>query len=210
MYQSLCGTFHFSEENICPMNPLFTSAHQADLVGAFEKMPPNSYFVCEDGGIPDETCTYHVTVVRTDDTLFLYNSNGIITYQPNNVLRNMVPNEEDWKQLFIKLGNRLEISHYDYLELIIESFWKQVFDKSLNDMWCGGIITSHGDKGYSYRHKWEENGVPFKRGMMIFLLSYTKLLGDRPKHESCEWVIEEYPKYIPFFEVAEKEAGVAA
>lgn len=96
------------------------------------------------------------------------------------------------------------LNHYDYLDCVIEDFWKLVFNKSLNDTWNAGIITAHGDKGSGYESDWLEAGIPFNRGMLLYLLTYTNELGDTPKNKSCQWVIDNYLKYLPMIELAEK------
>lgn len=73
-------------------------------------------------------------------------------------------------------------------------FWQQVFGESLNESGCGGIIDAHGDKCYQYADKWEDASIPFPHGVAMYMLTYTKLM-DRPKHESGEWVIKNYPTY---------------
>lgn len=117
--------------------------------------------------------------------------------------------EELMHDVFIDIGaDNFKLSHYDYLELVLNNFWKHVFGKSLRDTWNAGIIGAHGDKGYGYKRNWEKAGVPFNHGMLLFLLTYTSELGDTPKHESCQWVINNYQKYLPMILKAEKEAFV--
>ena len=95
--------------------------------------------------------------------------------------------------------------HYDYLDRILGDFWKLVFNKTLEETWNSGIIAAHGDKGRGYKKIWEEAGISFNRGMMLYLLTYTEVLGDTPKHESKEWVINNYLKYLPLIEEAERK-----
>lgn len=116
--------------------------------------------------------------------------------------------EEDLglEYLNIKQSKTLNFSsHYDYLQVMLEPFWKLVFDKTPSEMWCGGIVSAHGDKCYSYRSDWEKAGISFQHGALLYLLTYTKELGDRPKHESMEWVTENYPKYLDQIHQAEKQ-----
>lgn len=94
-----------------------------------------------------------------------------------------------------------ELNQYEFLELYLDEFWKLVFDKSLDESWNGGIIGAHGDKGYGYRSSWEEAGIPFNEGMMVYLLTYTSKM-DEEKHNSREWVIKHYPTYKPLIDKA--------
>lgn len=87
------------------------------------------------------------------------------------------------------------MSHYKWLEANLNDFWLRVFGKNLEDTMCAGIIGAHGDKAYCYRRDWEHEGIHFYHGVALFLLTYTKEIGDTPKHESCQWVIDNYAKY---------------
>lgn len=86
------------------------------------------------------------------------------------------------------------MSHYDFLDEHLDTFWQKATGKTLNDSMCGGIITAHGDKAYGYRYDWEKVGIHFYHGVMLYLLTYTDLM-DRPMHESKQWVIDQYPTY---------------
>lgn len=92
---------------------------------------------------------------------------------------------------------------YEYLNRILTPFWKEVFGKTPSEMWCGGIVTSHGDKFRGYTRQWEEHGINDNRGGLLFLLTYTKEFGDNEKHNSDQWVIDNYQKYLPMIEKAE-------
>jgi hypothetical protein len=94
-------------------------------------------------------------------------------------------------------------NHYDYLERMLEYFWLEVFKKTPSEMWCAGIVTAHGDKCSGYKNLWEKNGINFNRGSLLFLLSYTKEFGDNEKSQSDQWVVDNYPKYLPAIEKAE-------
>lgn len=86
------------------------------------------------------------------------------------------------------------MSHYDFLDEHLDAFWKQATGKTLAESNAAGIVSAHGDKGYGYKKKWEKAGIHFYHGMMLYLLTYTDLM-DRPKHESGDWVIDQYPTY---------------
>ena len=87
-------------------------------------------------------------------------------------------------------------SHYDYLNIMLEPFWLEVFGKTASEMWCGGIVSAHGDKCSTYNHTWKMKGINKYRGALIFLLAYTK----ECKEDKCrvdQWVIDNYEKYLP-------------
>lgn len=212
-YAQLCRDFKFNREKLLEIKPLFTSYPRAVIRDSyFQQMKPGTFFVCEGGGLP-EGSTYWITVVRTEKRMYLFHSE-VAEYveidgerYESRFTKN--PKEEFWKEMFLAIGpHNFDLSHYDYLELVIDEFWKLVFGKSTSEMWCGGIIGAHGDKAYDYKCQWKEANIPFGRGVLLFLLTYTKELGDTPKHESDEWVIQNYQKYLPHIETAEKLAGL--
>ncbi len=207
-YQTMSSMYHFDVKKL-EQNEHIKQPYSKEMGNQlFRSMKPFSWLIIEGGGIP-ATCPYWLTVVKTEKMLYVYNSEVMVRITADSITQKEDPDESDWKELFLAIGSdKLIINHYEYLELVIDSFWKQVFDKTREEMWCSGIITSHGDKCYGYEHEWKEHGIPFKHGVLIFLLSYTKELGDRPKHETCAWVIEKYQHYLPFIKEAEKLAGL--
>lgn len=98
----------------------------------------------------------------------------------------------------------LNVSHYKYLDAVIESFWVKVFGKTPSEMFCGGIVSAHGDKCYDYKFSMPKRNIPFNRSALLFLLTYTKLM-DREKNLSEEWVVENYNKYVTLIIEAEQE-----
>lgn len=94
-------------------------------------------------------------------------------------------------------------NHYDYLDLVIDNFSKLVFGEKHEFIMNSSMISAHGDKGYGYKHIWTISDIPFERGMLLYLLTYTKEL-DTDKSKSCQWVIDNYPKYLPMIEEAER------
>jgi len=39
------------------------------------------------------------------------------------------------------------MNHYQWLDENLNDFWLKVFNKSLDETGCAGIISTHGDKG---------------------------------------------------------------
>lgn len=62
---------------------------------------------------------------------------------------------------------------------------------------CAGMISAHGDKVDQYRNQWEMNCLNFNKAQIIYFLTFTKLLGDTPKHQSMQWVVDNYIRYAP-------------
>ncbi len=88
-----------------------------------------------------------------------------------------------------------KVNHYKWLEKHLETFWLNVFNKTPSESGFGGVISAHGDKAYGYRRIWKKAGIPFPHGVAIFFLTYTDLLGDTPKSDSAQWVVDNYDKY---------------
>ena len=66
------------------------------------------------------------------------------------------------------------MNHYKYLDRYFFDFLRKL-GKSENEIDCNaGIISAHGDKCYSYRDLWEKAGIPFEKGVAIYLLTYIK------------------------------------
>lgn len=94
--------------------------------------------------------------------------------------------------------NKRRWSHYDWLNEHFEEFLE-----ALGGDWrtCGGIISAHGDKCYSYRDIWYAAGIPFSHGVAIYLLSYIapwyKEVRDTDNGwvDPFQWVIDSYPKF---------------
>lgn len=107
-------------------------------------------------------------------------------------------------QVEIEEMGLLNVSHFKYLDAVIESFWVKVFGKTPSEMFCGGIVSSHGDKCYDYKRSMPKRDIPFNRSALLFLLTYTSLM-DREKQFSEEWVVENYNKYVPLIVEAEQE-----
>jgi hypothetical protein len=67
-------------------------------------------------------------------------------------------------------------SHYDYLKEVLPDFFDKLAAETKTDSlkWehNRGIISAHGDKCYPMRPDWEAAGLPFEKGVAIYLLTY--------------------------------------
>lgn len=78
------------------------------------------------------------------------------------------------------------MSHYNWLDANLKQFFANVgIDMERGN---GGIISAHGDKGYSYQSQWEAAGIPFPHGMAIFLLSYIPPFANEVRETANGWV----------------------
>lgn len=110
---------------------------------------------------------------------------------------------DDLSVLHVKQTGRFDFSnHYAYLNMLLNPFWQEVFGKTASEMFCGGMPSAHGDKAYGYKDAWRKAGIPFRHGVLLFLLTYTKVM-DEEKHKSEQWVIDHYQEYLPRILAAE-------
>lgn len=78
-------------------------------------------------------------------------------------------NEEIKINHYAWLKKQLKRNHYRWLEKHLPQFFEDIGLSWKNNQ---GIISAHGDKGYTYRDLWEKNNIPFNHGIAIYLLSY--------------------------------------
>ena len=91
-------------------------------------------------------------------------------------------------------------SHYHWLEENLPVFLERL-NIDFNSI-CPGIISAHGDKGYSYRNVWNKHGIPFEHGMAIYLLSYLSPFSETVRDTKTGWV-------VPCLWVLEKHSELA-
>lgn len=95
------------------------------------------------------------------------------------------------------------MNHYQWLDKHLDQFWYKVFGKTLDEMYCAGIVAAHGDKCYGYKSTWEDAGIPFAHGVAIFFLSYVEpYVSETGNTENGfvpvdQWVIDNYERFAP-------------
>lgn len=98
-----------------------------------------------------------------------------------------------------------ESNHYSYLERYLPRFLNTVAEVFGAET-CAwrhnrNIISSHGDKCFQYRRKWERMGISFVHGSALYLLThcYPFCLECRSTPEGWvspeDWVIDNYWKF---------------
>lgn len=81
----------------------------------------------------------------------------------------------------------------NYMIANTDQFIKDVFkDEPRYAEACMGMVSAHGDKVDQYMGYWRRAGLLTTKAQIIYFLTYTKLLGDTPKHESAKWVVDNY------------------
>lgn len=144
----------------------------------------------------------------TGDTLYTAETETTENFQWENQYRIPKPDMDNQMQALIAhkrvrtiaadLADPIHLTgyenHYDYLDKVLPVFWVKCFGKTLEQSGCDGIAVAHGDKGYQYREQWDQSGVPFFRGMLLYMLTYTNLM-THEKHHSRWAVVEFYHKY---------------
>jgi len=76
-------------------------------------------------------------------------------------------------------------THYEYL---IKNFPIFLIALGINPAQYMGMIVSHGDKVDSFKRKFEESGIHFYHGVVIYLLSYIKPYSDECRQTKNGWV----------------------
>jgi len=90
------------------------------------------------------------------------------------------------------------MNHYHWLDKNINIFFNSVLGNTVD---YTGMISSHGDKCYSYQKRWEEAGIPFPHGVAIYLLGRTPPFDKETGMDKClyvgadKWVIENYSRF---------------
>lgn len=92
------------------------------------------------------------------------------------------------------------MNHYKWLEKNLPTIFER-----LDLVYPPGIIVSHGDKAYSFRHQWEDAGIHFYHGVAIYLLSYVHPFNKEVRETAngwvdvCQWVINNKDRFVPLF-----------
>lgn len=77
----------------------------------------------------------------------------------------------------------LSISHYNYIQL----YGKQLSsDLGVADI--TEILVAHGDKAYTRKEEWEVIGLPFPKGVMMYLLTKQRPYADLVRSTPGGWV----------------------
>lgn len=92
-------------------------------------------------------------------------------------------------------------NHYDWLEKHLPTF----LDSVGKGDWISarGLISAHADKCYSYRSRWEEEGLHFFHGAAIYLLSYLSPWSTEVRETKggwvapADWVIQNKDRFLP-------------
>lgn len=96
------------------------------------------------------------------------------------------------------------MSHYDWLEKHFNSFYKNVTGKDYD---VRGMIVAHGDKCYSHRDTFEKSGIPFERGVAIYLLTYINPFSKEVREtengwiDPFVWIINNYNRFVLHFPI---------
>lgn len=167
------------------------------------------------GGFSFAPSEFWTTAIKLENSLYIWASDLLVELKKNkngDWVRTQYTHEltSSWRYVFRSIGAKyFELSHYDYLHLVIDSFWLKAFGKTREQMWCSGNIGAHGDKASGYEYEWKDKGISRNRGTLLYLLTYVKeAFGETEKHLSDQWVIDNYQKYLPAILEAEFEAGL--
>lgn len=77
-----------------------------------------------------------------------------------------------------------EESHYEFIERVGEEV-KQLLNLQFNP---NDLSVAHGDKCYGARQEWQEQGIPFNHGALIYLISYMYPQSTTVRNTDNGWV----------------------
>lgn len=167
------------------------------------------YFICKEG-TSGQRENYDTICMRLDGELWIINDcirKANICSFHEDVINN--PKKEDIDYVFERINSMITYSQYDYCDMMLESFFMKVFGKTPSEMFCGGIVSAHGDKCYGYRSEWAKLGIEPRRGTLVFLLSYvSKYAGKIDRSAMDEWVVTHYKLLEPIILECEAELGI--
>jgi len=92
-------------------------------------------------------------------------------------------------------------NHYSWLNEHFFDFLVEIGCGDITLSQCVGILTSHGDKCYSYEDRWKAAGIPFEHGAALYLLSFISPWEENVRNTKngwvppVDWVINVYPNY---------------
>jgi hypothetical protein len=90
------------------------------------------------------------------------------------------------------MNKQVYTSHYDFLETNLRKIAEEIGEYRITE----GYISSHGDKCYSYKDRWEAKGIKFPHGVFCYLLSYLHPESRGGDKDVCDWVSDIcYPRY---------------
>lgn len=205
-YRHLVNSYNY-KDSLTHIEPIsIFNYKEMNLTEVFEVMPDKSYFVLDLDPVDPLINLQRFTVVKANSKIAAFNDEIIAIYDAvmhrDSVYFN--PTEDRWIDVFKVIGfDNININHYKYCDFMLDHFWMEIFNKTPDEMFCAGIVSAHGDKAYGYQSQWKKADIPFTRGVLLFLLTYTKLYKDNCS--SREWVIDAYEQYLPVIEKVEKE-----
>lgn len=93
-------------------------------------------------------------------------------------------------------------NHYNYLSEHLADFLRQMVP--IRRISSRGLISAHGDKCYGYRDLWEKAGIPFHKGVAIYLLTYCRPYSQEVREtekgwvQTENWIVENKDRFLPF------------
>lgn len=199
------------------LDPSYLPANVKSIVDFFSFIKPGTSFELQNGGQIFGFAEKNTEVrgIRTEKSLYVLYDQEVVAYREDEVIYIAIQDQDSYmkanallRQGFLEAGSgAFTINHYCYLELVLPIFSRMIGFIEPKCQISEGYIAAHGDKCYQYRSAWEEVGIPFNRGALLFLLTYTVIM-DMEKHLSCEWVIKNYGRFKSILNVIEKSVGI--
>ena len=187
------------------------------IVDFFKSTKAGYAFELEKGGAIFGFSAKDISVrgIRTENALYVLNGQEVVRYRESEVHHIAVMEGGGYRKTnallrdaFLEAGSAaFHLRHYRYLDMVLPIFSKMVKFIEPTCILELGDIAAHGDKCYQYIRDWEKAGIPFNRGALLFLMTYTQAM-DMEKHQSCEWVIKNYGRFKSILNVIEESIGI--
>jgi hypothetical protein len=93
------------------------------------------------------------------------------------------------------------VNHYDWLEKHLPAFFAK-----LEIPYPRGIIVAHGDKCSSYKAQFERAGIPFEKGVALYLLTYCSPFSKESRETAngwvapVDWIIANKDRFLPLMD----------
>jgi hypothetical protein len=107
-------------------------------------------------------------------------------------------NETEKQELISELKAK---NHYTWLEANLKTFYENL---GIGAQYQPGIIGAHGDKAYSARSLFEENGIHFFHGVALYLITYERPYNMEVRMtkdgwvDPFKWIIANKDRFLPF------------
>lgn len=154
---------------------------------------------------------YFVHIYRTYAGIYIYNGEELIfiserrkdAYQKDLiVLTDKASINYHFFNWYVESYLPFRYDYFVYLNMVLPLFCDIVAKESGESVDIAVDSITIGAEAYANKADWKKHGIHFNRGILLYLLSYT-LVPEVDRSERSSWVIKNYQKYLPAFQVVE-------